>query len=249
MAKDKTKPEALVQYAGYCGGCGHGVIQRLVAEVLEELELDDNVIMAVDIACCFWALDALDYDGIAGPHGRCAAVATAIKKVRPDSTVYVHAGDGASYSIGLLETTYAAMRDIPITMIVVNNSVFGMTGGQMSPATTLLESRTTSTRAGRQQQLHGAPTDVLKMLGAMDFHYGARGALYSVKEIAKTKRYIKQGFLNQKENKGFSLIEILSACPTNWGMNAVDANERVKEVMTETFPLGVFKDREAENAK
>ncbi|MGI5905704.1 MAG: thiamine pyrophosphate-dependent enzyme [Candidatus Pararuminococcus gallinarum] len=237
------KPVSIVKESDYCGGCGHGVIQRLIAESLEELGLADRAINVVDIACCFWSLDALDYDGIAGPHGRCAAVATAIKKVRPESIVFIHAGDGASYGIGLAETSYAAMRDIPITMIVVNNGIFGMTGGQMCPATTLIGDRTTSTVQGRCQQLHGAPADMLKMLSSYTFEFAARGALYDAKAVEKTKSYIKKGFENQRDHKGFSIIEVLSPCPTNWGLSPVKAQEKIKTVIEKQFPTGIFVDR------
>ena len=237
------KPEAIVKEAGWCGGCGHGVVQRLIAESLEELKLTDTAINVVDIACCFWTLDSLDYDGVAGPHGRCAAVATALKKVRPESTVYVHAGDGASYSIGAAETLYAAMRDVPLTMIVVNNGVFGMTGGQMSPATTLLGDKSSSSPKGRIKELNGNPADFLKMLAGLDIQFAARGALYSPQAVNKTKSYIKKGFENQRDMKGFSLIEVLSPCPTNWGLSAVASNEKIKNEMEKVFALKVFADR------
>ncbi len=239
-------PSTIIGETAYCGGCGHGVIQRLIAEALDELDLACSVINVVDIACCFWSLDTLDFDGIAGPHGRCAAVATAVKKARPDTTVFVHAGDGASYSIGFLETTYAALRDIPITMIVVNNGNFGMTGGQMSPATTMLGQRTTSSPRGRERALHGGPADFLRTLASYDIAFAARGALYNVKEINTTKSYIKKGFVNQRENKGFSVIEVLSPCPTNWGLSAVDANARLRDDIAEFFAPGIYTDRGGE---
>ena len=237
------KPSVIVKESGYCGGCGHGIIQRLIAECIEELGLADKTINVVDIACCFWSLDALNFDGIAGPHGRCAAVATAIKKVRPDSNVFIHAGDGASYGIGLLETTYAALRDVSITMIVVNNGIFGMTGGQLCPATTMIGQRTTSSQSGREKELHGIPTDFLKDIAGYNIQYAARGALYNVKEINKTKSYIKKGFDYQQNNMGFSLIDILSPCPTNWGVTAMEAEEKIEHEISQFFKPGVYKDR------
>ena len=218
------KPELIVQPCGFCGGCGHGIIQRLIAESLEELNIADKAINCVDIACCFWTIDGLNLDGIAGPHGRMPAVATGIKATRPDDIVYIHAGDGASYTIGIAELTHICLRDVPVTMIVVNNGVFGMTGGQLSPGTTLVGQKTTSTPRGRDKIANGQPGDFLASLSHHDFEFAARGALYSVPEIAKTKKYIKKGFENQIAKKGFSLIEILSACPTNWNMPPVDAN-------------------------
>lgn len=237
------KPELIVKASGYCGGCGHGIIQRIIAECLQEMDIIEKTIQVVDIACCFWALDAIDIDGIAGPHGRCAAVATGVKKARPDDIVYIHAGDGASYSIGLAETAHAALRDVPITMIVVNNGVFGMTGGQMAPATTPLGDKTTSCTKGRSADMHGRPGDILQSISCYDVEFVARAALYDIKQINTAKKYIKKGLQNQIENKGFSLIEILSPCPTNWGMTPVAAMEKTKLSMTELFPLKVYVDR------
>lgn len=237
------KPGTIIQTAGYCGGCGHGIIQRLIAESVEELGVADRTIAVVDIACAYWSLDALDFDGIAGPHGRCASVATGIKKVRPDANVYVHAGDGCSYVIGLSETCFAAARDIPITMIVVNNGIFGMTGGQLCLATTLEGDWTVSSVKGRNTEDTGKPFDVLEMLKTMDIEFAARGALYDAKHIRELKKYIKKGFENQKEKKGFSIIEVLSPCPTNWKMTPVKAMEKIREETEKVFPTGVFVDR------
>lgn len=237
------KPKSIIEPSGYCGGCGHGIIQRLIAESIEELGLQDQVIMCVDIACSEWSMFALDFDSIAGPHGRIAAVATGIKKVRPDKTVYVHAGDGSSYVIGLAETTYAAVRDIPITMIVVNNGVFGMTGGQMNLATTLLGDKTVSSKAGRKRETMGHPVDMLKSFQNYDIEFAARGVLYDAKHIDQTKRFIKHGFENQIKNRGFSLIEVLSPCPTNWKLDPVEAMEKTKTQVEQVFPVGVYVDR------
>lgn len=241
------KPESILRSVGYCGGCGHGIIQRLIAESIEELGLQDQVIACVDIACSEWSMDALDYDAIAGPHGRIAAVATGVKKVRPDKTVYVHAGDGSSYVIGLAETTYAAIRDIPITMIVVNNGIFGMTGGQLNLATTLLGDRTVSSKAGRKRETMGHPVDMLQPFKTYDIAFAARGALYDVRHIDETKRYIKRGFENQMNNRGFSIIEVLSPCPTNWKLSPVEAMEKIKNENEKVFPVGVYVDRGGEN--
>ncbi len=237
------KPKSIIQSVSYCAGCGHAIIQRLIAECIEELGLQDNVIECCDIACSEWSLDALDYDCIAGPHGRIASVATGVKKTRPDKTVYVHAGDGSSYVIGLTETTYAAVRDIPITMIVVNNARLGMTGGQMNLATTLLGDKTVSSPYGRDKDTMGHPTDFLKAIAGYDVAFAARGALYDPKHIDETKRFIKKGFENQRDNKGFSIIEVLSPCPTNWNMDPVQSMEHIKEETEKVFPVGVFADR------
>ena len=238
-----SKPSVLVKESIYCGGCGHGIVQRLIAECVQELHLENNTINVVDIACCFWSLDALNFDGIAGPHGRCAAVATAIKKVRPEANVFVHAGDGASYGIGLLETLYAALRDVPITVIVVNNGIFGMTGGQMCPGTTMIGQKTTSSVGGRSKEAHGMPADFLKIIAAQDIQYAARGALFCAKEIRKTKSFIKKGFMYQSSGSGFSIIEVLSPCPTNWGVSALEAEEKIRRDIAPVYQPGVYKDR------
>lgn len=242
-----AKPKSIVGTTEYCGGCGHGIIQRLITECIEELGLQDQIIGVVDIACSYWSLDALDYDMIAGPHGRLAAVATGIKKVRPESTVYVHAGDGCSYVIGLSETCFAAIRDIPITMIVANNGIFGMTGGQMNLATTLIGDKTVSSKNGRKKETMGHPVDMLNVMKQFDVEFLARGALYDVRHIDETKRYIKKAFENQRDKKGFSLVEVLSPCPTNWKMSPVEAMEKIKNENEKVFPLGVYTDRGGDN--
>ncbi|NMW85746.1 keto:oxoacid ferredoxin oxidoreductase [Peptoniphilus sp. AGMB00490] len=247
MNKIISKPESIIGITGYCPGCGHGVIQRLIAESIEELGIQDNIINVVDIACSYWSMDTMNFDSIAGPHGRCAAVATGIKKVRPKTNVYVHAGDGSSYVIGLSETIFTALRDVPITMIVVNNGIFGMTGGQLNLATTPLGDKTVSSPYGRNSENYGSPINMMEVLKNYDVEFLARGALFNGKEINKTKRYIKQGFKNQINNKGFSLIEILSNCPTNWKLSPIEAADKVKEVYTKIFPLGVYKDRGEKN--
>ena len=244
--KQIKKPDLLLHSCGYCGGCGHGIIQRLIAENIEEMGLQEHSINVVDIACCFWSLDALDIDGIAGPHGRCAAVATGMKKCRPEDLVFIHAGDGASYTIGLAETMHAAMRDVPITMIVVNNGIFGMTGGQMALATTLLGDKTVSTPKGRDKAFHGNPGDILQAMSGFDVQFLARGALYDVKNIINTKKLIRKGFEYQMAGKGFSLIEILSPCPTNWGLSPIAANEKIRDHITQIYPVKIYADRQGE---
>lgn len=240
------KPKSIIKAVGWCGGCGHGIIQRLIAECIEELGLENDTIGVVDIACSYWSLDGLDYDFIAGPHGRVASVATGIKKVRPNKNVYVHAGDGCSYVIGLAETFYAAVRDVPITMIVVNNGIFGMTGGQLSLATTLLGDKTLSSVKGRDEESFGTPFDALECFKSLNVEFLARGAVYNPRQIDETKKYIKKAFENQRDNKGFSLIEILSPCPTNWKMSPVDSMKKLKDENEKIFPLGVYRDRGGE---
>ncbi|WP_409969364.1 thiamine pyrophosphate-dependent enzyme [Bengtsoniella intestinalis] len=243
MAKTLKKPEMINQQVGWCGGCGHGIIQRLIAECCEELGLVEKTIQCVDIACAYWSIDTLNCDGIAGPHGRCAAVATAIKKVHPESNVYVHAGDGCSYVIGLSETCFTAQRDVPITMIVVNNGIFGMTGGQLCIATTLVGDKTKSSKAGRSDEQFGKPFDMLEVLSNYDIEYAARGALYDPKHIDQTKKMLMKGFKNQMENKGFSIIEILSPCPTNWKMSPQESMDKLRDENEKIFPVKEYVDR------
>ena len=243
MAVVYKKPDTILRPMSWCPGCGHGVITRMIMECLDELSLVDKTISVVDIGCSYWEADGCDLEFIAGPHGRCAAVATAVKKVRPNSFVYVHAGDGCSYSIGLTETFYAALRDIPISMIVVNNGVFGMTGGQMCPATTLLGDKTVSTKAGRDVLQAGHPVDMLEVLKPCNVEFLARGTVTDPKAVEQTKRYIKKAFENQINKKGFSLVEIISPCPTNCHLSPVDSMKKIKNECEKVFPLGVFADR------
>ena len=242
MAVALKKPEMIGQQVGWCPGCGHGIIQRLIAECCEELGLVEKTVQVVDIACAYWSIDTMNCDGIAGPHGRCAAVATGIKKVHPDSNVYVQAGDGCSYVIGLSETCYAAQRNVPITMIVVNNGIFGMTGGQMCLATTLVGDKTVSSKKGRDDRTAGEPFDMLKIIQNYDIAYAARGALYDPKHVDETKKMIKKGFEYQRDHKGFSIIEVLSPCPTNWKLSPVDAMKKIKEENEKVFPVKVYVD-------
>lgn len=246
MAVTKKKPEMINQQVGWCGGCGHGIIQRLIAECCEELSLVEKTVQVVDIACAYWSIDTLNCDGIAGPHGRCAAVATGIKKMRPDANVYIHAGDGCSYVIGLSETCYTAERNVPVTMIVVNNGIFGMTGGQMNPATSLVGDKTSSSKNGRDANIAGEPFDFLNIVSNYKIAYAARGALYDPKHINETKRMIKKGFEYQRDKKGFSIIEILSPCPTNWKMTPVQAMEKLKDENEKVFPVKVYVDNGGE---
>ena len=245
MAAKMTKPEIINQQVGWCPGCGHGIIQRLIAECCEELGLCEKTIQVVDIACAYWSIDTLNCDGIAGPHGRCAAVATAIKKVYPDSNVYVHAGDGCSYVIGLSETCYAAQRNVPITMIVVNNGIFGMTGGQMS-LTTMEGQKTSTSVHGRDCSVTGYPLRFPEMV-AREFPgaaYAARGTVTSPSKINQLKGYIKNGLQAQMNHEGYSVIEVLSPCPVNWGLTPVKAMERIESELVPYYPLGEFKKRE-----
>lgn len=226
----------------YCPGCGHSIIHRLVAEVLDELSIGEKAICVPPAGCAVLAYNYLDVDMGEAPHGRGAAVATGIKRVLPDKIVFTYQGDGDIAAIGTAETIHAANRGENITVIFVNNGVYGMTGGQMAP-TTLLGQKSTTTPGGRNFTRDGAPLDLSQMLAvARGSVYIERTAVNSPKHVNRTKKAITKAFKNQMEGIGFSLVEILSPCPTNWKVSPLEAAKRVEEVMMEVFPLKVIKD-------
>lgn len=226
----------------YCPGCGHSIIHRLVAEVIEELGIGDKTIGVPPAGCAVIAYDYFDVDMGEAPHGRGPAVATGIKRILPDRIVFSYQGDGDIAAIGTAETIHAANRGENITVIFVNNSCYGMTGGQMAP-TTLLGQNSTTTPGGRDARRDGAPIDLSEILaltrGAV---YIERTAVSSLKNIIRTKKAITKAFKTQMAGKGFSLVEILSPCPTNWKMSTIDACRRIDESVVQTFPLKVIKD-------
>lgn len=238
----KKAPILIKGENSYCPGCGHGFVDRLISEVLLELEVADKAMCSVDIACSFLCTKSLQVDYIMGPHGRMAAVATAMKKVRPDNIVFGRCGDGAAYAIGLAETMSAAIRNSNITMIVINNTVYGMTGGQMAP-TTLIGQVTTSSPYGKDVHENGKPVNVVDLIGKLDIAYLARGTLTTPGEIAKTKEYIKKAFIKQINNEGFSFVEIISPCPTNWGLTPLNSLKRINEEILKVFPIGEYVNR------
>ena len=233
--------------AGFCPGCGHGIVSRLFAEVLDEMQLSEKAIMVFDVACCSLLMFSAHYDNIGAAHGRPIATAAGAKRVRKNNPVLAYLGDGAAYAIGMSHTIWSAVRNDNITAIVVNNGVFGMTGGQMAP-TTLAGQKTTSSPAGRDTAYTGKPFDVTKALGGIDLAYLARGSVDSVPNVIKTKKYIRKALEKQMNNEGFSLVEILSPCPTNWGMSPLDAAKRVRDVVIKEFPLGEYAERGASHA-
>ena len=226
----------------YCPGCGHSIIHRLVAEVIEELNIGERVIGVPPAGCAVLAYNYFDVDMGEAAHGRGAAVATGIKRMLPDRIVFTYQGDGDIAAIGTAETIHAANRGENITVVFVNNGVYGMTGGQMAP-TTLPGQHSTTTPGGRDIARDGAPLDLSEMLAvAKGSVYIERTAVNSPKNIRHTKRAINKAFKTQMEGLGFSLVEILSPCPTNWKMSSVDAHKWVGETMTSIFPLKVIKD-------
>ncbi len=226
----------------YCPGCGHSIIHRLIAEVLEELDIGEITIGVPPAGCAVLAYDYLDVDMGEAPHGRGAAVATGIKRTLPDKIVFSYQGDGDIAAIGTAETIHAANRGENVTVFFVNNGCYGMTGGQMAP-TTLIGQDSTTTPGGRNVTRDAAPIDLSEMLAiANGSVYIERTAVNSPKNIRRTKRAITKAFKIQMANRGFSLVEILSPCPVNWKMSPVDAAKRIDDVMTKIFPLKVIKD-------
>ena len=230
----------------YCPGCTHGIIHRLIAEVIDELSIEGDTIGISSVGCTYNSYDYFNCDMVQAAHGRAPAVATGIKRVLPDSIVFTYQGDGDLAAIGTAEIVHAAARSENITVIFVNNTVYGMTAGQMAP-TTLLGQVTSTTPFGRSAKEHGFPLKVSEMLATIEgVTYLERVALYDVKNVHNAKRAIKKAFKNQTEKKGFSMVEVLSTCPTNWGVSPVAALKWTKEKMMPVYKLGVMKDAQME---
>jgi 2-oxoglutarate ferredoxin oxidoreductase subunit beta len=237
------KPESLTgKTTIFCPGCNHGTIHRLVAEALDDLELTETTVGVAPVGCAVLLYEYFTTDIVEAPHGRAPALATGIKRVKPGLNVFCYQGDGDLASIGMAEIMHAANRGEMITVIFVNNANYGMTGGQMAP-TTLPGQRTTTTQGGRDTRVHGAPFRMAEIIGSLDpVVYSARVSVTTPAKIMKAKKAIKKAFQNQKENKGFSFVEVLSTCPTNWGMSPVEAVKFVENEMEAYYKLGVFKD-------
>jgi 2-oxoglutarate ferredoxin oxidoreductase subunit beta len=228
----------------YCPGCSHGVVHKLVAQVIEEMDIQDKTIGVSPVGCSVFAYNYLDIDWQEAAHGRAPALATAIKRLNPDKYVFTYQGDGDLASIGAAEITHAATRGENITVIFVNNAIYGMTGGQMAP-TTLPGQVTTTSPYGRDPKLCGYPIRVSEMLATLDGPaYIARVSVHDVKHIMDAKKCIKKAFETQIAGKGFSMIEVLSACPTNWGMTPQEALKWLEANMIPQYPLGVKKEVE-----
>ncbi len=238
-------PESLTEKEfHYCSGCTHGLIHRLVAEVMDELEIREKTIGVAPVGCSVLAYEYFNCDMQEAAHGSAPAVATGIKRAHPDKVVFTYQGDGDLASIGTAEIVHAANRGELITTIFVNNAIYGMTGGQMAP-TTLLEQKTTTSPEGRSNILSGYPIKMSEMLSVLDGAvYIARVSVHNPANIRKAKNTIKKAFEYQLAGKGFTMVEVLSTCPINWGMTAVDALKWVGEEMTSIYPLGIFKEVE-----
>ena len=240
------KPKALTDVPlHYCPGCTHGIVHRLVAEAIDELGIEGITVGVAPVGCSVMAYDYFACDMIEAAHGRAPAVATGVKRALPENVVFTYQGDGDLASIGMAETVHAAARNENITIIFINNAIYGMTGGQMAP-TSLPGQVTQTSPYGRDTSLCGFPIKVSEMLAQVDgAEYIERVAVNNIKNIKAAKKAIKKAFQNQIEGKGFSLVEVISSCPTNWGMTPQKALEWIDEKMIPYYPLGVYKDRSA----
>ena len=238
---DKPKSLSPVPFH-YCPGCTHGIVHRLVAEVLDELELCDKTVGIAPVGCSVFAYNYFECDMIEAAHGRAPAVATGVKRTHPDNIVFTYQGDGDLAAIGTAETVHVGARGENITIIFINNCIYGMTGGQMAP-TTMPGQVTTTSPYGRDRRIQGSPIRVCEMMSTLDgVAYAERVAVNTVPNIKKAKAAIKKAFQNQIDKKGLSIVEVLSTCPTNWGMTPEKALEWVKTDMVPFYPLGVYKD-------
>jgi len=239
FSRPKCLKEAIFHY---CPGCGHSIAHRLVAEVIDELGIRGTAIGIPPAGCAVLAYNYLDVDMIEAQHGRGPAMASGIKRMLPDGIVFSYQGDGDLAAIGIAGSFHSANRGENITIIFLNNAVYGMTGGQMAP-TTILEQKTTTTPGGRNKTSEGYPVKVCELLSSLDgTTYIERCAVNSPAGVNKTKKAIKKAFQCQIDGLGFSLVEILSPCPTNWKMTPIDSCKWIDTTMSKVFPLGVFKD-------
>ena len=248
MEKIFTRPESLLDVpTHYCAGCGHGVVQRLIAEVIDSLGAREKTIGIAPVGCAVLAYNYFDFDMSEAPHGRPPAVATGIKRVHPDNLVFAYQGDGDLAAIGIAEIIHTANRGENITVIFVNNAVYGMTNGQMAP-TSIMNQKTITTPQGRTSA-EGYPLKVCELLSVLDgSSFLARVSTSTPENIRLTKKTILKGFTTQIEKKGFALVEVLSACPVYLRMEPEESLKFIDNEMTKTFPLGVFKDWETNNS-
>ena len=244
MEKIFSRPKSLCDIAThYCPGCGHGIIHRMVAEIVDELGIKERLVGIAPVGCAVLAYDYWDFDVTEAAHGRPAAVATGMKRVSPDLIVFTYQGDGDLAAIGTAEIVHAANRGENITVIFVNNGTYGMTGGQMAP-TTLIGQKTATSPLGRDVKRDGYPLKISEMLAILDgSSYIERTSVHTPANVLKTKKAIKKAFLNQVENKGFSMVEVLSMCPTYTGRSVKASIDWIKEKVTSDYPLGVLKEK------
>ena len=238
-----ARPESLQPArTHYCAGCGHGIVHRLIAECVDELGIRGQTVGVAPVGCAVLAYDYFNFDVTEAAHGRTPAVATGIKRVCPDRVVFTYQGDGDLAAIGTAEIVHAANRGENISVFFINNTVYGMTGGQMAP-TTMLDQRTTTTPAGRDRSIHGSPIRVCELLATLDGSaYLERVALNTPAHVRKAKAAVRKAFEVQQAGAGLALVEFLSMCPTYWRMTPGDAVKHIDTVLTGVFPLGVVKD-------
>lgn len=243
-----NKPKSLTDAVlHYCPGCTHGIVHRLVAEAIDELDIEGKTIGVAPVGCSVMAYDYFTCDMIQAAHGRAPAVATGVKRSIPDHVVFTYQGDGDLASIGLCETVSAAARGENITIIFINNAIYGMTGGQMAP-TTLIGQVTQTSPYGRDAATQGMPIKICELLATLEApSYITRVTVNNVKNVRNAKAAIKKAFQNQVEGKGFSLVEVVSNCPTNWGMTPEKSLEWIDTHMLPYYPLGVYKDKDTED--
>ena len=246
MAMVFERPKMLVDVPmHYCPGCTHGILHRLVAETIDELGVADKTIGVAPVGCAVFAYNYFNCDMYEAAHGRAPAVATGCKRVHPDACVFTYHADGDLASIGGADFVHAAARGGKITVIFVNNAIYGMTGGQMAP-TSLIGQKTTTSPFGRSQEVNGNPIRVSEMLATLDGPaYIERVSLHDVKHVMAAKKAVKKAFEYQLAGKGFTLIEALSTCPTNWGLTPLEAAKWLETNMIPQYPLGVFRDIDA----
>lgn len=238
------RPKALSDVVlHYCPGCTHGIIHRLIAETLDELEITGKTIGVAPVGCAVFAYNYFECDMVEAAHGRAPAVATGLKRARPENIVFTYQGDGDLAAIGTAEAVHSAARGENITVIFVNNAIYGMTGGQMAP-TSMPGQVTQTSPYGRDVETAGYPVRVCEMLSTLDgVQLAQRVAVNSVKNVREAKKAIKKAFENQIAGKGFSIVEVLSTCPTNWGLEPNEALGWLEKNMIPYYPLGVYKDR------
>ena len=244
MKKVFSRPKSLIdRQTHFCPGCTHGTAHRLVAEAIDHFGVQEETIGVCGVGCAVFMYDYFAIDAIEAPHGRAPAVATGIKRVHPKKIVFTYQGDGDLAAIGTAETIHTANRGENITIIFINNTVYGMTGGQMAP-TTLLGQQTTTTPYGRNFRNDGYPIRMAEMLATLEgVAYSTRVSMHNAKEVLKAKRAIRRAFEMQIEGMGLTFVELLSACPTNWRVKPLEGQKRVEEELIPYFPLGVFKER------
>ena len=247
MAVVFKKPHALKEkQMHYCPGCTHGIIHRLVAEVIDELGIEGKTIGVSPVGCSYNNYEYFNCDMQQAAHGRAPAVATGIKRVHPGNVVFTYQGDGDLAAIGTAEIVHAAARGEKITTIFVNNAIYGMTSGQMAP-TTLMNQVTTTSPFGRKPEVHGYPIKVCELISTLEGAvYVERVSTHDIKNIMNAKKAIKKAFQVQMAGKGFSIVEVLSSCPTNWGLNPIDSLKWIQEKMIPNYPLGNFKGKDLE---